>query len=49
MTGEGIFNKPLFNLLKSQDFYKKYQDSGVYVTFKEPENLIEIEGLEASA
>jgi hypothetical protein len=27
----------------------KYKDSGVFVTFKEPENLIEIEGLEASA
>ena len=29
--------------------YKKYKDSGVYVTFKEPENFIFIEGLKEPA
>jgi hypothetical protein len=49
MTEEGIFNKPLFTLLKYEDLKNKFKNSGVKVTFKEPENYIFIEGFKKPA
>ena len=46
---QGIFNEPLYSLLKTKVKPENFKDLGVSVTFKEPENIIIIEGFERLA